>query len=68
MIEDPLLLSLLTPTDLSYYLTLSSLYSLNRKELRDLVLSSSQLKNLMELTPETQDIIENFLNGKYKEF
>lgn len=58
----------MTPTDLAYYIALTSLYSLSRKELKSLVLTSSQFKNLMEIVPETTDIIENFLNGKYMEF
>ena len=36
--------------------------------MKSLVLQSSQFKNLMEIAPETSDIIENYLNGKYMEF
>jgi hypothetical protein len=41
---------------------------MNRKEMKDQIMSSSNLKNLLESAPETTDIIENFLNGKYMEF
>jgi hypothetical protein len=40
---------------------------MNRKEMKE-ILGSSNFKNLMETAPETTDIIENFLNGKYMEF
>mmetsp|Transcript_3698 Transcript_3698/g.3631 ORF Transcript_3698/g.3631 Transcript_3698/m.3631 type:complete len:181 (-) Transcript_3698:35-577(-) len=36
--------------------------------MKDLILMSSQFKNLMEAAPETTDIIENYLNGRYMEF
>lgn len=41
LIEDNSIYKLLTPTDLAFYITLTSLSSLNRKELRDHILSSS---------------------------
>ena len=62
------LLQLISPVDLAYYVTLTSLFSLNRKEMKETILSASNFKNLMEIAPQTQDIIENFLNGHYMEF
>ena len=66
--DESQLSQVVTPKDLSYYLTLTALYSLSRKEIKEQILSSSNFKNLMEITPETTDIIENFLNGKYTQF
>lgn len=57
-----------TPMDIAFYITLCALSSLNRKELKTKILGSSNFKNLMEQVPETQDIVENYLNGKYMEF
>ena len=68
LIDDPVLTKFATPTDIAFYITIASLVSLNRKELRDQILQSSQFKNLMEVVPETSDIIENYLNGKYLDF
>ena len=48
-----------------YYTTLTALYSLNRKELKETILGGSNFKNNAEVAPETTDIFENFLNGKY---
>lgn len=68
IVDDPSIYSLCTPQDIAFYVTLCSLSSLDRKDLRNHILSSSQFKNLMEQVPETADIIENYLNGKYMEF
>lgn len=68
IVDDPSLLKLVSFKDLAYYLTLTSLYSLNRKELKQIILTSSNLKNLQEIAPDSADIIENFLNGRYTEF
>lgn len=68
IVDDPQIFKICTPHDIAFYVTLCSLSSLDRKELRQYILSSSQFKNLMEQVPETTDIIENYLNGKYMEF
>jgi COP9 signalosome complex subunit 1 len=68
LVDDNCIYRFVTPTDLAYYITIVSLYSMTRKEMKQMVLQSSQFKNLMEIVPETTDIIENFLNGKYMEF
>ncbi len=68
LVDDPCIFKFVTPTDLAYYITIVSLYSMSRKEMKEMVLQSSQFKNLMEIVPETTDIMENFLNGKYMEF
>ena len=38
LVEDPVIYTVITPTDLAYYITIASLYSLNRKDLKNLVL------------------------------
>ena len=58
----------MTPVDLAYYVALTALFSMNRKEMKENILGASNFKNLMEVAPQTQDIIENFLNGHYMEF
>ena len=68
IVDDQSIYKICTPHDIAFYVTLCSLSSLDRKELRRHILSSSQFKNLMEQVPETTDIIENYLNGKYMEF
>jgi len=59
---------LLTQNDLAFYATLSALSTLNRREIREKILSSSKFKNLLENVPEIQDIMEHFMNGRYMEF
>jgi hypothetical protein len=68
IVDDNVLLKTVSFKDLAYYLTLTSLYSLNRKELKQIILTSSNLKALQEIAPDSADIIENFLNGRYTEF
>lgn len=53
---------------MAHYAIISALFSLNRKEMKDTILGGSNFKNLMEAVPQTQDIIEDFLNGRYMEF
>jgi hypothetical protein len=60
--------NLLTPSDLAFYITLSSLLVLNRKEMKDNIISSSKFKSLLDSVPEISDILEHFLNGRYMEF
>lgn len=68
LVDDSQIYRICTPTDLAFYITLCSLSQLDRKNLRTHILSSSNFKNLMEQVPETTDIIENYLNGRYMEF
>lgn len=60
--------NLLTPSDIAFYITLSSLLVLNRKEMRENIISSSKFKSLLDSVPEISDILEHFLNGRYMEF
>ncbi len=60
--------SIITSSDMALYVTLSALTTLNRREMREKILSSSKFKQIMEQVPEISDIIEHFLNGRYVEF
>ncbi len=60
--------NILTSSDLAFYVTLSSLLVLNRKEMKDNIISSSKFKSLLDSVPEISDILEHFLNGRYMEF
>lgn len=48
IVDDPSIYHVCTPHDIAFYVTLTALSSLDRKELRQHILSSSQFKNLME--------------------
>jgi hypothetical protein len=56
--------------DLAFYVIICALRSMNRAELKSQILSASGFKNLMEMagSPQTEDVIENFLNGRYMDF
>lgn len=62
--------------DLAFYVVLCSLHSLNRKEIKQHILSAPGYKALMESTNEgatgasinVSDVIENFLNGRYMDY
>lgn len=62
--------------DLAFYVTLCSLMSMNRQEIKNQILAAPGFKTLMESADDgssednvaVSDIIENFLNGKYKEY
>lgn len=63
-------MELVHPRDLAFYVTLCSLHSLNRTELKGLILSAAGFKTLMEGASEigVSDVIENFLNGRYMDY
>jgi hypothetical protein len=46
-------------------MVLMCLATMTRKELKHTVLASSSVLQLLELQPETADILENYLNGKF---
>ena len=60
--------SIINQNDLAFYTTIAALTTLNRREMREKILSSSKFKTLMESVPEISDIIEHFLNGRYADF
>lgn len=68
IVDNEVLKQYMTPIEVGYYTALTALYSLNRKEMKDQILGSSNFKNIMEQEPLTSDVIENFLNGRYPEF
>jgi hypothetical protein len=41
IVDDSLMTSLITPSDLAYYITITSLASLNRKDLKTMVMQSA---------------------------
>lgn len=44
------------------------LATMTRNEIKDTVLTSSTVLQLLEMHEETVDIFENFLNGRFKKF
>lgn len=62
---------LVRPQDLAFYVVICSLKSLNRSDIKQTILQASGFKTLMELSSSSgnlEDVIENFLNGRYMEF
>lgn len=71
--DEPALTEFVRPSDLAFYVTLCTLSSLSRAEIKTHILSASGFKNLMESASEgstvnVSDVIENFLNGRYMDF
>jgi hypothetical protein len=63
------LADLVRPRDLAHYLVICTLLSLPRREIRESILSAPGFKSLMDhIGAENEDVIENYLNGRYKEF
>ena len=58
----------LTVEELAYYVVLSSIVTLTRNELRENVIANSTILTLLEMVPETNDILDNFRMGRYSEF
>lgn len=58
--------NMLSADQLAYYMVLMCLATMTRKELKQTVLVSSSVIQLLELQPETADILENYLNGKFQ--
>jgi COP9 signalosome complex subunit 1 len=62
------LASMLTSEELAFYIVLMCLYSLTRNEIKNKVLKSSSVLSLLDMQPETSDIFENYLNGRFEKF
>lgn len=60
--------NMIQPEEIACYFVLMCLATMTRKELKQDVLTSSSVLQLLELQPETADILENYLNGKFKKF
>lgn len=59
---------ILTPSDLSIYVSLCALISCTRAELKETILKSNNYATLMESNADASVIIEHFLNGNYLQF
>ncbi len=66
--NDDQISQIIIQSDIAFYITLTALTTLNRREMREKILSNSTFKSLMENVPEISDIFEHFLNGRYLEF
>lgn len=64
----PELRGILTQEELAYYVVLSSLSTLTRNELRESVITNSSILSLLETVPDTNDILDNFMMGRYELF
>ena len=60
--------NVLTQEELAYYVVLSSLATLTRNELRESVITNSTILSLLETVPDTNDILDNFMMGRYEMF
>ena len=54
--------------ELSYYVVLSTLATLTRAELRESVITNSSILSMLETIPDTNDILDNFMMGRYEAF
>jgi hypothetical protein len=70
IIDESSLSAIAKPKDLAFYVIICSLNSMSRAEIKSQILTASGFKNLMEMagSPSTEDVIENFLNGRYMDF
>lgn len=57
----------LTPNDVAVYGGLCAMASMDRDELRDKVLNSSDFRNYLELEPHIRRAISALINGKYSD-
>ena len=64
----PELNGILTQEELAFYIVLSSLACLTRSELRESVITNSTILSLLETVPETNEILDNFMMGRYEAF
>ena len=59
---------ILTQEDLSYYIVLVCLSQMSRNELKENILNNSAILSLLETNPDTADILENFMLGRFEKF
>ena len=59
---------ILTQEDLSYYIVLVCLSQMSRNELKENILNNSAILSLLESNPDTEDILENFMLGRFEKF
>mmetsp|Transcript_9695 Transcript_9695/g.11937 ORF Transcript_9695/g.11937 Transcript_9695/m.11937 type:complete len:182 (-) Transcript_9695:287-832(-) len=58
----------LSVEDLAFYVVLSSIVTLTRNELRENVIANSTILSLLEMVPDTNEILDNFRMGRYEAF
>ena len=58
----------ITQEELAYYVILSSLSFLTRAELRSDVITNSSILSMLETIPDMNDILDNFMMGRYEAF
>lgn len=63
--DNPDLNQFLSGQDLSFYIVLSALGHMHRIEIKNNLLTCSSVLSLLECYPETADIFDNFLNGRF---
>ena len=61
-------LEMLPQETLAYYVVLSCLSSLTRAEIRESVITNSSILSMLETIPDTNDILDNFMMGRYEAF
>lgn len=66
--EKQMLNQILSINDLAFYICLGALISFDRKELKETVLKSNNFVMLTSSINESSQVIEQFLNGNYKQF
>ena len=59
---------ILSQEDLAFYIVLSTLATLSRAELKESVIKNSSILALLETVPDTNDILDNFMMGRYEQF
>ena len=59
---------ILTQEDLSYYIVLVCLSQMSRNELKENIQNNSAILSLLETNPDTEDILENFMLGRFEKF
>jgi 26S proteasome subunit RPN7 len=70
IIDETAMLTIARPKDLAFYAIICAMKSMSRSDIKTQILSASGFKNLMEMagSPQTEDVLENFLNGRYMDF
>ena len=59
---------ILTQEDLSYYIVLVCLSQMSRNELKENVLNNSAILSMLEVNPDTEEILDNFMLGRFEKF
>lgn len=57
----------ITMDEIAYYIVLTVLSSMPRDEIQENIMKNSSILTLLESNTYTQNVLENFLLGKYEE-